>query len=148
MAALLVFLFSAANAASGICHPNAYLGMMDCFLAGAAGVFRQECSQCEQLCVEWSWSVGRFPSPPHAAVVVLALSLFLLSCHRPTATARPTDRPTDRRKSVVLAPASVFPPARRLVVMFVGAIPLPSLSGPANDSPTDRRKGKDGCRKR
>ena len=72
----------------------------------------------------------------------------LLSCHRPTATARPTDRPTERRKSVVPAPASVFPPARRLVVMFVGAIPLPSLSGPANDSPTDRRKGKDGCRKR
>ena len=93
MAALLVFLFSAANAASGICHPNAYLGMMDCFLAGAAGVFRQECSQCEQLCVEWSWSVGRFPSPPHAAVVVLALSS--LATDRPRPRDRPTDRPTD-----------------------------------------------------
>ena len=67
---------------------------------------------------------------------------------RDRATDRPTDRPTERRKSVVPAPASVFPPARRLVVMFVGAIPLPSLSGPANDSPTDRLKGKDGCRKR
>ena len=93
MAALLVFLFSAANAASGICHPNAYLGMMDCFLAGAAGVFRQECSQCEQLCVEWSWLVGRPVSvaAPRGGGGVGSL----LSCHRPTATARPTDRPTD-----------------------------------------------------
>ena len=64
---------------------------------GAAGVFHQECSQCEQLCVEWSWSVGRsvgrFPSPPHAAVVVLALSS--LATDRPRPRDRPTDRPTD-----------------------------------------------------
>ena len=147
MAALLVFLFSAANAASGICHPNAYLGMMDCFLAEQR-VCSTKSAVSASSCV-WSGlgrSVGRFPSPPHAVVVVLALSS--LATDRPRPRDRPTDRATERRKSVVPAPASVFPPARRLVVMFVGAIPLPSLSGPANDSPTDRREGKDGCRKR
>ena len=117
---------------------------------GAAGVFHQECSQCEQLCVEWSWSVGRPVSvaAPRGGGGAGSLSPLLPPTDRDRATDRPTDRPTERRKSVVPAPASVFPPARRLVVMFVGAIPLPSLSGPANDSPTDRRKGKDGCRKR
>ena len=60
---------------------------------GAAGVFHQECSQCEQLCVEWSWLVGRPVSvaAPRGGGGVGSL----LSCHRPTATARPTDRPTD-----------------------------------------------------
>ena len=138
---------------------------------------RQRCLRnLSSKCVPWNdgllfgWSSGCVPprvQPVRAVVcgVVLVgrsagfrrrptrrwwcwLSPPLPPTDRDRATDRPTDRPTERRKSVVPAPASVFPPARRLVVMFVGAIPLPSLSGPANDSPTDRRKGKDGCRKR
>ena len=98
----------------------------------------------EQLCVEWSWSVGRsvgFRRRGGVGSRFVAPSL--------STDGRPDGRPDERSASL----CSVRPSARRLAAWLLCSLALSlslslSLSGRPNDPPTDHRKRKMGGRKR
>ena len=114
-------------------------------------MFHQECSQCEQLCVGRSWSVGRSVSVVVAAAAAAAASAGGVGSRFVAPSSRATDRRTTDVRSAS-ASLCLSARARRLAAWLLCSLALslsPSLSGPRSTQRfTDRSvEGKDGRRK-